>query len=67
MPELPEVETVRQILRPEIIGKNIQKIEIYKSEDETKKRVSLIKEMDEGEFINLLKGKTIQEIDRKGK
>ena len=67
MPELPEVETVRQILRSEIIGKTIHEIEIYKSEDETKKRVSLIKEMDEEEFINLLKSKTIQEIDRKGK
>ena len=67
MPELPEVETVRQILRTEIIGKTIHKIEIYQSKDETKKRVSLIKEMDEKEFINLLKGKTIQEIDRKGK
>ena len=67
MPELPEVETVRQILRSEVIGKTIQKIEIYQPEDETKKRVSLIKEMDEEEFINLLKSKTIQEIDRKGK
>jgi formamidopyrimidine-DNA glycosylase len=67
MPELPEVETVRQILRSEIIGKTINKIEIYKPEDETKKRVNLIKEIDEEEFINLLKGKTIHEIDRKGK
>ena len=67
MPELPEVEMVRQILRNEVIGKTIQEIEFHKSEDETKKRVSLIKEMDEKEFINLLKGKTIQEIDRKGK
>src|SRR5437660_7735646 len=67
MPELPEVETVRQILRPETIRKNIHEIEIYKSEDETKKRVSLIKEMDEEKFVNLLKGKTIHEIDRKGK
>jgi formamidopyrimidine-DNA glycosylase len=67
MPELPEVETVRQILRSEIIGKVIQKIEIYRSEDETKRRVSLIKEMDEGEFINSLVGKTIHEIERKGK
>ena len=30
MPELPEVETVRQILRSEVIGKTIQEIEIYK-------------------------------------
>jgi formamidopyrimidine-DNA glycosylase len=61
MPELPEVETVRQILRLEIIGKTIHKVEIYKPEDET------IKEMNEGEFINLLVGKTIHEIERKGK
>ena len=67
MPELPEVETVRQILRFEIIGKTIHQIEIYKPEDETIKRVSLIKKMEEGEFINSLVGKTIQEIERKGK
>ena len=67
MPELPEVETVRQILRSEIIGRTINEIEIYQSEDETKKRTSLIKEVDEGEFINLLKGKVIYEIERKGK
>jgi len=67
MPELPEVETVRQILRSEIIGKIINEVEIYKSKDETKKRISLIKEISEEEFINSLKGKTIHEIDRKGK
>jgi formamidopyrimidine-DNA glycosylase len=67
MPELPEVETVRQILRSEIIEKSINKIEIYKPEDETKKRTSLIKEISEAEFINTLKGKTIHEIERKGK
>jgi formamidopyrimidine-DNA glycosylase len=67
MPELPEVETVRQILRSEIIGKTIQKIEIYKPKEEAKRRVSLIKEMDEQEFINLLAGKVIHEIERKGK
>ena len=67
MPELPEVETVRQILRSEIIGKTILKIEIHKPEDETKKRASLIKDRDEEEFINLLKGKNIYEVERKGK
>lgn len=67
MPELPEVETVRQILRSEVIGKTINKIEIYKPEDETKKRISLIKERSEEEFIDLLKGKTIYEVERKGK
>ena len=67
MPELPEVETVRQILRSEIIEKTIQKIEIHKPEDEAKRRVSLIKEIAEEEFINTLVGKVIHEIDRKGK
>ena len=67
MPELPEVETVRQILRREIIGKIIQKIEIYKPKDEINKRVSLIKNISEEEFINSLAGKTIHEIERKGK
>lgn len=67
MPELPEVETVRQILRSEMIGKTIRQVEVYQSKDEAKKRISLIKEMSEEEFINLLKDKTIHEIDRKGK
>lgn len=67
MPELPEVETVRQILKSEIMGKTIHQIEIYKPKDETAKRTSLIKNMEEGEFINLLKGQTIHEIERKGK
>ncbi|MCE8164128.1 MAG: hypothetical protein I3274_08075, partial [Candidatus Moeniiplasma glomeromycotorum] len=67
MPELPEVETVRQILSSEIIGKTIQKIEIYKSKDEINKRASLIKGTNETEFINTLTGKTIHEIERKGK
>ena len=67
MPELPEVETVRQILRSEIVGKTIQKIEICKLKDETKKRTSLIKKISEEEFINSLIGKTIHEVERKGK
>lgn len=66
MPELPEVETVRQVLiAAGIVNQTIQKVEVYK--DETKKRASLIKEMDEEKFINLLKDKTIYEINRKGK
>jgi formamidopyrimidine-DNA glycosylase len=67
MPELPEVETVRQILKSKIVGKTIHEIEIYKSEDETKKRASLIKKINEEEFIDSLVGKIIHEIERKGK
>jgi len=60
MPELPEVETVRQILiKSGIINQTIQKVEIYHSK--------LIKEKDEKEFVNLLLGQTIHKIERKGK
>ena len=51
MPELPEVETVRQILiRTGIINQTIQKVEVYNSK--------LIKETPEKEFIDLLLGQT---------
>ena len=60
MPELPEVETVRQILiRTGIINQTIQKVEVYNSK--------LIKETPEKEFIDLLLGQTIHKLERKGK
>jgi len=60
MPELPEVETVRQILiRTGIINQTLQKVEVYNSK--------LIKETPEKEFIDLLLGQTIHKLERKGK
>ena len=60
MPELPEVETVRQILiKTGVINQTIQKVEIYVSK--------LIKEKTEKEFIDLLLGQTIHKLERKGK
>nr|CAG8605084.1 5328_t:CDS:2 [Entrophospora candida] len=60
MPELPEVETVRQILiKSGITNQIIQKVEIYNER--------LIKEIDKEEFINSLQGQSIREIQRKGK
>ena len=60
MPELPEVETVRQILiNSGIINQTIQKVEVYNSK--------LIKEITEKEFIDLLLGQTIHKLERKGK
>jgi len=60
MPELPEVETVRQILmKLGIAGQTVRKVEIYRSK--------LIKDTSEKEFINLLLGQTIHKIERKGK
>jgi formamidopyrimidine-DNA glycosylase len=60
MPELPEVETVRQILiKSGIINQTIQKVEVFNSK--------LIKNISEKEFVDLLLGQTIHKLERKGK
>ena len=60
MPELPEVETVRQILiKSGIINQTIQKVEAFNSK--------LIKNISEKEFVDLLLGQTIHKLERKGK
>lgn len=60
MPELPEVETVRQILiNNGIVSQTIKRVEVYRSK--------LIKNISEKEFVDLLLGQTIHKIERKGK
>lgn len=58
MPELPEVETVRRTLKNFIIGKKITKINVIYPK---------IIENDQNDFIDLITGKTILDIDRFGK
>ena len=58
MPELPEVETVRQTLKNFILGKKIVNISIYYDKIITG---------DSKAFIDTIKGQTIRDIDRKGK
>lgn len=60
MPELPEVETVRQSLRKHILGRTIVDIDIRLP------RLIRLPENTE-EFKLMLVGQTIQEIDRRGK
>lgn len=58
MPELPEVETVRQTLRQFVLKKTIESVDVYYDKiivDET------------SQFVNALKSQTIQDIDRVGK
>ncbi len=59
MPELPEVETVRQVLRTKILNKQIVDIKVIYNQ--------IIKDDTVEVFINKLKGQTITEIQRKGK
>ncbi|MFZ2190351.1 MAG: bifunctional DNA-formamidopyrimidine glycosylase/DNA-(apurinic or apyrimidinic site) lyase [Candidatus Magasanikiibacteriota bacterium] len=58
MPELPEVETIRQDLRKKILHKKIKNIEITQ-----KARVN----MNHSDFVKSLKNKEFVEIDRIGK
>lgn len=58
MPELPEVETVRRVLKNDLIGLKISDIEI---------RYNGIIEDDITYFLNNVKGKTIEDILRRGK
>lgn len=58
MPELPEVETVRQTLRQFVLNKKIVDVEIV---------YSRIVEDDNQKFIDMLSGHTITEIERYGK
>ncbi|KLL04281.1 MAG: 5-hydroxymethyluracil DNA glycosylase, partial [Mycoplasmataceae bacterium CE_OT135] len=60
MPELPEVENVRRtLIKAKTVKQTIQKVEIYNNK--------LIKGIGEKEFIDLLLGQTIHNIERKGK
>ncbi|CAH1766122.1 23546_t:CDS:1 [Entrophospora sp. SA101] len=60
MPELPEVENVRRtLIKAKTIKQTIQKVEIYNNK--------LIKGIEEKEFVDLLLGQTIHNIERKGK
>jgi formamidopyrimidine-DNA glycosylase len=58
MPELPEVETVRQDLRKKLLGKKITQLEILKTKLSKKEAV---------EFENNVKSSSFQEIERYGK
>ena len=59
MPELPEVETVRQTLRRNILGKTIKDVKVFYER--------IIQNQNKDEFISLLKDKTLVEINRLGK
>ena len=59
MPELPEVETVKEILKKQILGKRIINIDIYYS--------NTIENVSKEEFVEELKNEIITDIKRYGK
>lgn len=59
MPELPEVETVRRVLEPQIRGRSIRGI--------TANRADIIARPDAEEFSRVLTGQTFERMERRGK
>ena len=59
MPELPEVETVKRILAPQLCGRRIERVNI--------KNAQVIAHPDAESFADLLTGKTITGMSRRGK
>lgn len=59
MPELPEVETVRQTLKANILGKTVRDVDVFYEK--------MIHGTDVPSFISRLKGQTLQDIKRYGK
>lgn len=59
MPELPEVETVKRTLVPHLLGRKFAGVEIYQP--------GVIAFPDPESFAALLAGKTIEDLDRRGK
>ena len=59
MPELPEVETVKNQLSPHIIGRTITKVTLLWDR--------MVKGQDAAEFIRRIAGQKITDIARQGK
>ena len=59
MPELPEVETVKEVLKSKVLNKKIAKVNIYYSK--------IIEYPTSDEFIKELIGETINDLKRRGK
>lgn len=59
MPELPEVETVRKVLEPQIQGLTITKVAV--------RRTEVIAYPTADQFCSRLKGQTFSHMTRRGK
>ena len=59
MPELPEVEAIRQVLEPQVQGLTIQDIGVHRTE--------IIAHPSAGEFCGRLMGQTFDRAERRGK
>ena len=64
MPELPEVETVVNDLRPQLAGRRIDSLELTR---DPAIRARLVRHPSPAQFVRRLRGRTITSVQRRGK
>jgi formamidopyrimidine-DNA glycosylase len=64
LPELPEVETIAQDLRPQLAGRRIESVHLT-SDPAIRKR--LVRYPTATKFVRSLRGRTIKSVERRGK
>ena len=64
MPELPEVETIVQDLRPQLAGRRIESVQLTR---DPAIRGRLVRYPNATTFIRRLRGRTIRSVERRGK
>ena len=64
MPELPEVETIAQDLRPQLAGRRIESVQLTR-DPAIRKR--LVRYPNATRFLRSLRGRTIRSVERRGK
>src|SRR5260370_37371677 len=64
MPELPEVETIVRDLRPQLVGRRIESMQLWR---DRAIRAGLVRHPSPAQFLRRLRGRTIKSVERRGK
>src|SRR2546429_8716081 len=64
MPELPEVETIVIDLRPQLVGRRFESLQLTR---DPAIRARLVRYPSADKFIRRLRGRTIKTVERRGK
>lgn len=67
MPELPEVETIVRGLEPVLVGQRVEEVKVLLAKTVWVDAVRATGMVDTGNFISLVKGKTISSVSRRAK
>jgi formamidopyrimidine-DNA glycosylase len=64
MPELPEVETLVRDLRPQLVGRRIEALQLTR---DPAIRARLVRHPSPAQFVRRLRGRTFKSVERRGK